>query len=89
MKCDADDGLQMFTNIDGFEYNLYANPTDTPHFIDHQPAIVNSIEFMDLTAPQHEDRRRRRSTTAQDKETVSNMRIVSLSLAAPATTPWP
>lgn len=65
----------MYTNIDGFEYNLYANPTDTPHFIDHQPAIVNSIEFMDLTAPQHEDRRRRRSTTVQDKETVSNMRI--------------
>ncbi|MCJ1464415.1 hypothetical protein MMC07_003028 [Pseudocyphellaria aurata] len=65
----------MFTHLDGFEYNLYGNPTDTPHFLDHQPAILNSIEFMDLTAPQHEDRRRRRSTTAQDKETVSNMRI--------------
>lgn len=76
VTCDADSGHQMFTHLDGFEYNLYANPTDTPHFLDHQPAIVNSIEFMDLTAPQHEDRRRRRSTTAQDKETVSNMRIV-------------
>lgn len=69
----------MFTNIDGFEYNLYANPIDahTPQYIEPQPAIINSIEFMDLTAPQHEDRRRRRSTTAQDKETISNMRIVS------------
>ena len=69
----------MFTNVDGFEYNLYAHPTDTPQYLEPQPAIVNSIEFMDLTAPQHEDRRRRRSTTAQDKETISNMRIVSRS----------
>lgn len=74
----------MFTNIDGFEYNLYANPVDahTPQYIEPQPAIINSIEFMDLTAPQHEDRRRRRSTTAQDKETISNMRIVSHSTPA-------
>lgn len=68
----------MFASLDNFEYNLYANPDNTPHYVDAQPTIINSIEFMDLTAPQHEDRRRRRSTTAQDKETVSNMRIVSL-----------
>lgn len=42
-----------------------------------QPQIINSIEFTDLTRPQLEDRRRRRSNTnnTQDKETVSNMRI--------------
>ena len=32
---------------------------------------------MDLTAPLYDDRRRRRSTTTQDKEAISNMRIVS------------
>ena len=67
----------MFSSLDNFEYNLYANPDHTPHYVDPHPTIVNSIEFMDLTAPQHEDRRRRRSTTTQDKESISNMRIVS------------
>lgn len=70
----------MFTNIDGFEYGLYANPADAPRYLDPQAGLVNSIEFMDLTVPQHEDRRRRRSATAQDKETISNMRIVSYQL---------
>lgn len=39
--------------------------------------LLNSIEFTDLTHPQIEDHRRRRSNTTnpQDKETVSNMRI--------------
>lgn len=33
---------------------------------------------MDLTVPQHENRRRRRSAIGQDKEAVSSMRIVSV-----------
>ena len=42
-------------------------------------SIVNSIEFTDLTQIHSEDspRRRRRSTTARDKEAATNMRIVS------------
>ena len=59
-------------------YNTYPSPTSYPQYIDSQPQIVNSIEFTDLTQPQLEDRRRRRSNTQQDKESVSNMRIVSL-----------
>lgn len=39
--------------------------------------ILNTVEFTDLTAPVHEDRRRRKSTTLQDKKAISNMRIVS------------
>ena len=44
-----------------------------------QPTIINSIEFTDLTHIQREERLRgqRRSNSAQDKEAVSNMRIVS------------
>ncbi|KAL8687282.1 MAG: hypothetical protein Q9218_006504 [Villophora microphyllina] len=42
-----------------------------------QAAILSSsVEFTDLTAPVHEDRRRRKgSTTMQDKQAISNMRI--------------
>ncbi|KAL8935422.1 MAG: hypothetical protein Q9216_005440 [Gyalolechia sp. 2 TL-2023] len=40
-----------------------------------QQNLLNSVEFTDLTAPVHEDRRRRRSTTLQDKQAISNMRI--------------
>ncbi|KAL9138471.1 MAG: hypothetical protein Q9175_000312 [Cornicularia normoerica] len=56
------------------QYNTYPSPTSY-HYIDPQPQIVNSIEFTDLTQPQLQDRRRRRSHTQQDKESVSNMRI--------------
>ncbi len=75
------DYSQMFTPLSSLEYGLYPQTTDSSLYLNQQP-ITNSIEFMDLTAPQHEDRRRRRSTTAQDKETVSNMRIVSYTLSA-------
>lgn len=68
--------IQMFSSLNTIDYGLYPNAADPSRYLEPQP-IINSIEFMDLTAPQHEDRRRRRSTTAQDKETVSNMRIVS------------
>ncbi|KAL9016262.1 MAG: hypothetical protein Q9185_006384 [Variospora sp. 1 TL-2023] len=40
-----------------------------------QQDMLNSVEFTDLTAPVHEDRRRRKSTTMQDKQAISNMRI--------------
>lgn len=56
-------------------YNTYPNATSYPQYVDSKPQIVNSIEFTDLTQPQLEDRRRRRSNTQQDKESVSNMRI--------------
>ena len=68
--------LQMYRSLNN-RYNTYPSPTSYPQYIDPQPKIVNSIEFTDLTQPQLEDRRRRRSNTQQDKESVSNMRIVS------------
>ncbi|KAL9604007.1 MAG: hypothetical protein Q9219_000769 [cf. Caloplaca sp. 3 TL-2023] len=40
-----------------------------------QHDILSSVEFTDLTAPVYEDRRRRKSTTLQDKQAISNMRI--------------
>ncbi|KAL8947062.1 MAG: hypothetical protein Q9222_006621, partial [Ikaeria aurantiellina] len=40
-----------------------------------QAAILASVEFTDLTAPVYEDRRRRKSTTMQDKQAISNMGI--------------
>lgn len=63
---------QAFTN--GATYPDYFSQQTRP-----QPSIANSIEFTDLTRIQAEDthRRRRRSTTAQDKEAATNMRIVS------------
>lgn len=68
-------------------YNTHPSPTSYPQFIDSQPKIVNSIEFTDLTQPPLEDRRRRRSNTQQDKESVSNMRIVSASKFHPRRSP--
>ena len=68
--------LQMYRSLNN-RYNTYPSATSYPQYIDPQPKIVNSIEFTDLTQPQLEDRRRRRSNTQQDKESVSNMRIVS------------
>lgn len=68
--------LQMYSSPDN-QYNSYSNSAAFPQYIETQPQIINSIEFTDLTRPQMEDRRRRRSNTTQDKESVSNMRIVS------------
>lgn len=66
-------------------YNQFdsTNYTSYPHVIDaqyiqqqnQQQDIFNSVEFTDLTAPVYEDRRRRKSTTMQDKQAISNMRI--------------
>lgn len=67
----------MFASLDNLEYSLYAYPESAPQYPKPEPPLINTIEFMDLTAPQHDSRRRRRSNTAQDKEAVSNMRIVS------------
>ncbi|CAL8575677.1 hypothetical protein XPA_001588 [Xanthoria parietina] len=40
-----------------------------------QAAILASVEFTDLTNPVYEDRRRRKSTTNQEKQAISNMGI--------------
>ncbi|KAL8683192.1 MAG: hypothetical protein Q9186_000804 [Xanthomendoza sp. 1 TL-2023] len=45
------------------------------HQQQQQAAILASVEFTDLTNPVYEDRRRRKSTTAQDKQAISNMGI--------------
>ncbi|KAL9608580.1 MAG: hypothetical protein Q9167_006600 [Letrouitia subvulpina] len=65
---------QFYSSFDNVDCGLYPNPPDTAQYLEQQ-AILNSIEFTDLTAPQHEDRRRRKSTTMQDKQTITNMRI--------------
>ncbi|KAL8765493.1 MAG: hypothetical protein Q9209_007464 [Squamulea sp. 1 TL-2023] len=45
------------------------------HQQQQQAAILASVEFTDLTNPVYEDRRRRKSTTNQDKQAISNMGI--------------
>ncbi|KAI4233894.1 MAG: hypothetical protein L6R40_006926 [Gallowayella cf. fulva] len=45
------------------------------HQQQQQAAILASVEFTDLTNPVYEDRRRRRSSTTQDKQAISNMGI--------------
>ncbi|KAL8994721.1 MAG: hypothetical protein Q9169_005385 [Polycauliona sp. 2 TL-2023] len=40
-----------------------------------QAAILASVEFTDLTNPVYEDRRRRKSSTSQDKQAISSMGI--------------
>lgn len=79
--------LQMFSSLDSLEYNVYAYPESVPQYPKPEPTMINSIEFMDLTAPQHDSQRRKRSATAQDKEAVSNMRIVS-NPTAPSPSVW-
>ena len=66
----------MYSGLDS-PYTSYPTSAAIPQYLDAQPQIVNSIEFTDLTRPQIEDRRRRKSQTTQDKEAISNMRIVS------------
>ena len=67
---------QMYSSLND-SHHTYSSSASFPQYIDPQPQIINSIEFTDLTRPQMEDRRRRRSHTTQDKESISNMRIVS------------
>ena len=67
---------QMYGSLNS-RYNTYPSPTSYPQYIDSPAQVVSSIEFTDLTQPPMEDRRRRRSNTQQDTESVSNMRIVS------------
>ena len=76
LKPIAKEFAQMYSSLDS-SHHTYSNSTSFPQYIDAQPQIINSIEFTDLTRPQMEDRRRRRSHTTQDKESISNMRIVS------------
>ncbi|KAI4249441.1 MAG: hypothetical protein LQ352_005646 [Teloschistes flavicans] len=52
--------------------------------------LSSSVEFTDLTAPVHEDRRRSRkgsTATMLDKQAISNMRIVRFALPSPLTFP--
>ncbi|KAL2052238.1 hypothetical protein ABVK25_007397 [Lepraria finkii] len=64
----------MYSSLDNHHHS-YSSSATYPQYVDPQPQIINSIEFTDLTQPQIEDRRRRRSHTTQDKESISNMRI--------------
>ena len=80
---DTDIEIKMFSSLDNYN-NAYAAAANFEYLRQQQPtppqaAIVNSIEFTDLTQLHNDDssRRRRRSTTAQDKEAATNMRIVS------------
>ena len=50
-----------------------------------QAAILASVEFTDLTNPVYADRRRRKSSTNQDKQAITNMGIVRFSF--PLTSP--
>ena len=78
---------QEYSSFDS-QYNSYSSNTSFPQYIETQPQIINSIEFTDLTRPQMEDRRRRRSTTIHEKERVSNMHTVSSVPTPPAKPGW-
>ncbi len=68
--------------------NNYTYPNNNHQFLDpqylarraqqqqQQAAILASVEFTDLTSPTYEDRRRKISTTNQNKQAISNMGIV-------------
>ncbi|KAL8735294.1 MAG: hypothetical protein Q9181_002849 [Wetmoreana brouardii] len=71
-----------FNNFDAMPRSAYSPMSETQWLLQHrqhqqqqQAAILFGVEFTDLTAPVHEDRRRRKSTTLQDKQAISNMRI--------------
>ena len=70
---------QMAAHFDN-RFTSYPSSLTVPQYMETPPQIINSIEFTDLTRPQTEDRRRRKSNTMQDKENVTNMRIVSASM---------
>ena len=66
----------MYASLDS-QYTSYPSSGAYPNYFEAQPQIINSIEFTDLTRPQMEDRRRNKLNSTQDKEAMSNMRIVS------------
>ncbi|KAL8711797.1 MAG: hypothetical protein Q9225_007057 [Loekoesia sp. 1 TL-2023] len=68
----------IYNNFDSTSYSPHPsmiNAQYLQHRQQQQQDILSSVEFTDLTAPVHEDRRRRKSTTLQDKQAISNMRI--------------
>ncbi|KAL9604753.1 MAG: hypothetical protein Q9179_001728 [Wetmoreana sp. 5 TL-2023] len=74
--------MVQLNHFDTMPRSAYPSISETQYFLQHrrhqqqqQAAILSSVEFTDLTAPVHEDRRRRKSTTLQDKQAISNMRI--------------
>ncbi|KAL8824665.1 MAG: hypothetical protein Q9170_008083 [Blastenia crenularia] len=69
----------LYNHFDSPNYTTYPNRLDNQylHHQSQQQDILNTVEFTDLTAPVHEDRRRRQSTTLQDKQAISNMRIAN------------
>lgn len=71
--------MQVYNQFDSPSYTSYPHVIDAQYIQQQaqQQDIFNSVEFTDLTAPVYEDRRRRKSTTLQDKQAISNMRIVS------------
>ncbi|MCJ1483309.1 hypothetical protein MMC06_003476 [Schaereria dolodes] len=64
----------MFTTLDPTHYDDFPSAAETLHNFDHQSPSP-SVEFTDLTAPYHEDRRRRRSNVVRDKQTISSMHM--------------
>ncbi|KAL8703181.1 MAG: hypothetical protein Q9201_003630 [Fulgogasparrea decipioides] len=82
--------MVQLNHFDTMPRSAYPSISETQYFLQHrrhqqqqQAAILSSVEFTDLTAPVHEDRRRRKSTTLQDKQAISNMRIVRPSFTIP------
>ncbi|KAL9014805.1 MAG: hypothetical protein Q9173_000559 [Seirophora scorigena] len=70
--------IVQYNDFDSMNGNAsYHQMINAQYLHQQQQDILNSVEFTDLTAPVHEDRRRRRSITTQDKQAISNMRIVS------------
>jgi len=63
--------MQYYINFDGMNWPAYP---DTIQYLEPRQATPK-IEFTDLTAPYHEDRRRRRSTSTRDKDAISNMHM--------------
>ncbi|KAL8916634.1 MAG: hypothetical protein Q9208_008393 [Pyrenodesmia sp. 3 TL-2023] len=64
----------QYNNFDSMNSNTYPDMINA-QYLQQQQNILNSVEFTDLTNPVHEDRRRRKSTTLEDKQAISNMRI--------------
>ncbi|KAI4124982.1 MAG: hypothetical protein LQ338_004532 [Usnochroma carphineum] len=66
--------MVQYGNYDSMNGNTYTM-INTQRLHQQTQDILNTVEFTDLTAPVHEDRRRRKSTTPQDRQAISNMRI--------------
>ncbi|KAL8757921.1 MAG: hypothetical protein Q9184_004079 [Pyrenodesmia sp. 2 TL-2023] len=67
--------MVQYSNFDSMNGSTYSNMINAQYLQQQQQDILNSVEFTDLTNPVHEDRRRRKSTTLEDKQAISNMRI--------------